>query len=111
MLEAITKAPSDLRDGPARIVVRRVYKFKLRVTSRSTADKFVALDRDGERMGSIRRSPGVSSQNKVHAIVAENGPFYEVDDRATHLLLLDGKKEVRRVPLNLRGLDLNVVDI
>lgn len=101
--------PTD--EGPTRIVVQRVFKFGLRVTGGSTADHFAVLDAKGNRMTSIRHSPEMTSGNRVHKIVLNNGPFYEVDDQATHLLLLKGEQEVRRMPLNLRGVELNVIDI
>ncbi|MFT4841245.1 MAG: hypothetical protein ACI8UD_001665 [Planctomycetota bacterium] len=98
-------------DAPARVVVQRLFKFVPRITGDGTADHFAVLDAEGNRMTSARHSPGMTSHNYVHDIVADNSPFYEVDDRATQLLLLKGKTLVRRVPLHFRPLELNVVDI
>ena len=98
-------------EGLARVVVQRLFKFLPRITGDRTADHFAVLDADGNRMTSARHSPGTTSHDYVHKIVADNSPFYEVDDRATQLLLLQGKQEVRRVPLHFRALELNVIDI
>lgn len=98
-------------DAPVRFVVSREHKFKLRVTSNTQANYFKLVDANGARVGSARHSPGVESHNYVHKVVAEHGPYYVVADTATHLVLLKDKQELGRIPLNLRGLDLNVIDI
>lgn len=103
----------DLPESEAapRFVVSREHKFKLRVTSGTKANRFKLVDANGERVSSARHSPGIESHNYVHGIVAENGPYYVVPDHATHLVLLNGKEEVSRLPLNLQGIDLNIIDI
>ncbi len=101
--------PSD--NQPMRVVVHRLLKFSVRITSNLGADHFAVLDQEGTRIQSTCHMVTVTRSLKSHPIVVDDAPFYQTDDRATHLLLLKQGKEVGRVPLNLRPDQQNIVDI
>lgn len=103
------EVPAD--DAPMRIVVPRMLRLALRVTSGLGATHFAVLDAKGQRIKTSCRMPGVRRALKTHPIVVDNAPYYVVRDTGTELLLLKGKEEVGRIPLNLRAGVLNTVDV
>lgn len=94
-----------------RVTLLREIKFRLRVTSNLGADHFAVLDSAGNRLVTLWHKAGMETHDYVHPVFAKNAPLYEVSDLGTELLLLKGKKEVGRVPLNLRINQLNVIDV
>ena len=103
------EVPAD--DAPMRIVVPRMLRLSLRVTSGLGATHFAILDAKGQRLKTSCRMPGVRRALETHPIVVDNAPYYVVPDTGTELLLRKGKEEVGRIPLNLRAGVLNTVDV
>ncbi|MBL8737743.1 MAG: sigma-70 family RNA polymerase sigma factor [Planctomycetes bacterium] len=104
----VAEAPADL--GPVRLVVARVLKFRL-VRTGSTyaaATAFEVRDATGTVLTTTERRPGVQSMH--HRVPLRDTPVYEVDERATTLVLFQGDRELGGVPLQLQIGDVTDVD-
>ncbi len=100
-------APTDA--GPVRLVVARRLKFRLAPTSgaHTAATAFEIRDAAGKVLTTTERRPGVQS---IHDRVRlRDAAVYEVDERATVLVLFAGDRELGSVPLQLRQDDVTHV--
>ena len=104
------EAPVPVDGAAMRIVVARKLRFRIRSCA-DTASSFTLHNASGEPVSSAAHAVQVRRQRKVHRIKVDASPVYEVDDSATTIVLLSGKRELRRVPLNLRHGVLNELDL
>lgn len=109
VIDASAEIPAD--GGPLRVQVARRLRFRITVPTTLAVDRFAVLDDSGERIRAEVHKPDFLDIGFVHDLRCEQPPVCEVDDSAAALLLLDGEREVRRVPLSLRPGELNRVDL
>jgi hypothetical protein len=100
---------SAARPDDVRIVVLLRCHMKVELTNPSDGDQFEVRDGAGRKIGMTTFSGGMSWGTDVGTLTAGSSEVVAVEETARTLVLLSGGKEVRRVALDLKPGQVNVI--